>query len=64
MDTRRGKEVGWDKLGDWISIRTLPRVKWWGAAAQHRELRSVLCDDLEGWDGAVRRRSKRVGTYV
>ena len=22
------------------------------AAVQHRELRSVLCDDLEGWDGS------------
>jgi len=21
------------------------------AAVQHRELSSVLCDDLEGWDG-------------
>ena len=22
----------------------------WEAAAQHRELSSALCDDLEGWD--------------
>ena len=42
----------------------LPSVKWWGAAVHHRELRSVLCDDPEGWDGEVRRRSKRVGIYV
>ena len=24
---------------------------WWEAAAQHREISSVLCDHLEGWDG-------------
>ena len=23
----------------------------WEAAVLHRELSSVLCDDLEGWDG-------------
>ena len=23
------------------------------AAVQHRELKPVLCDDLEGWDGGV-----------
>ena len=23
----------------------------WEAAIKHRELSSVLCDDLEGWDG-------------
>ena len=26
---------------------------WWEAAAWHRELGSVLCDDLEGWGGGV-----------
>ena len=25
----------------------------WEAALQHRGLGSVLCDDLEGWDGEV-----------
>ena len=25
---------------------------WWKAAEWHRELTSVLCDDLEGWGGA------------
>ena len=24
---------------------------WWEVAVQHREFNSVLCDDLEGWDG-------------
>ena len=28
------------------------------AAVQHRELRSVLCDDLEGWDGRMGRGSR------
>ena len=23
----------------------------WAAAAEHKGLNSVLCDDLEGWDG-------------
>ena len=23
----------------------------WEAAVQHREITSVLCNDLEGWDG-------------
>ena len=27
----------------------------------HRELSSVLCDDLDGWDGGVGGRSKREG---
>ena len=27
-----------------------------GAAVQHRELSSVLCDDLEGWGGRKARR--------
>ena len=26
-------------------------VSHWEAAVQHRELNSVLCDDLEGWAG-------------
>ena len=25
---------------------------WWEVAVQHREFNSVLCDDLEGWDGS------------
>ena len=26
----------------------------WEAAIEHRELSSVLCDDLEGWEGEAR----------
>ena len=34
------------------------------AAEEHRQLSSVLCDDIEGWDGRVGGRSKREGIYV
>jgi len=35
------------------------------ANVDHRELSSVLCDDLEGWDGGgVGGRIKREGTCV
>ena len=35
----------------------------WEFAVQCRELKTVLCDNLEGWDG-VGGRFKREGTYV
>ena len=31
---------------------------------EHRELSSVLCDNLEGWAGGVGGRVKREGIYV
>ena len=37
---------------------------WWEAAVQHRELSSVLCDDVEGWDEGVGGRFKREGMDV
>ena len=41
---------------------------WWEAAVSCRELSSVLCDDLEGWDGAgiggMGERPKREGIYA
>ena len=37
----------------------------WEAAVEHRELSSVLCDDLERWDGSgVGGRLKRKGPCV
>ena len=37
----------------------------WEGVVYHRELRSVLCDDLQRWDGGVGwDRLKREGTYV
>ena len=29
---------------------------WWEAAAQHREISSVLCDHLAGWEGDTKGR--------
>ena len=42
----------WDGLRAALA-HTPSCVNWQlvGAAVQHRELSSVLCDDLEGWDG-------------
>ena len=41
---------------------------WWDAAAWHREISSVLCDVLEGWDreggiGRLGGRLKREGIW-
>ena len=40
---------------------TLPHVK---QIAYGRELRLVLCDNLERWDGVGADRLKREGSYV
>ena len=37
---------------------------WWEPAVQHREICSVLWDDLDGWDGWAEGRHKREGIYV
>ena len=34
---------------------------WWEAAVQHRELSSVFCDDLEGWDRGDGRKAEEGG---
>ena len=39
----------------------------WEAAAQHREISSGLCDDLEGWDREGGRETQErgdMGTYI
>ena len=36
----------------------------WDAAVYHRELNSVLCDDLEGWEVGVGRETPEEGVYV
>ena len=33
-----------------VSATPCERDSWWEAAAKHRELSLVLCDQLEGWD--------------
>ena len=32
---------------------------YWESALQHRELSSILCDDLVGWDGGGRQAQER-----
>ena len=42
-------------------------VSQWEAATQHREISSVLCDHLEGWDREVGREMQEggdMGIYV
>ena len=49
-----GERGGWDELGDdaWHIYTTVCKTdSWWEPAAQHRELSSMLCDDLDGHDG-------------
>ena len=49
----------------WIDIYTLLCVKSIVSGKLHGELSSVLCDDLEGWDGGgVGGRNRREGKYV
>ena len=31
----------------------------WGAAVEHRELSSVICDDLQAWNGGGREAQER-----
>ena len=38
-------------------------MSYWKAAVQHRELSSVLCDDLEGWDGEGRLKREEIYVY-
>ena len=48
-----GGRVSWDEVREWHGhIYTTKRKidSQWEAAAQHREISSVLCDHLEGWD--------------
>ena len=55
MDLRiqGGGRVSWDKVREWHRHIYMTKCKidsWWEAAAEHREISSVLCDHLEGWD--------------
>ena len=55
MDLRtqgRGR-VSWDEGREWHGLIYATKYKtesWWEAAAEHREISSVLCNHLEGWD--------------
>ena len=50
-------------LKDCSYTRTMCNIGcWWEAAVKQRELSSVLCDDLDGWDrDGWRRRFKGQG---
>ena len=64
----RGGEEERNELGDWgwhVHTTMCEIASWWDPAGEHRELSSVLCDDLEGgMVGGMARRSKRQGIYV
>ena len=65
VDTGRGGEGG--TKGE-SSTETYTSHMWnrelRGAAAWHRELNPVLCDDLEEWDGVGRGREGYMYSYV
>ena len=51
--TRGGGGVDGEEVREWhgrIYTTTCRMDGWWEAAASHREISSVLCDHLEGWD--------------
>ena len=53
LRTRGGGRVSWDEVREWhghIYITKCKTDSQWEAAAQHKEINSVLCDHLEGWD--------------
>ena len=48
-----GERVRWDKVREWHGHIYTTKCKidsCWEAAAWHREISSVLCDHLDGWD--------------
>ena len=53
MKIRGGRRARWDKVREWHGhmYTTIHKMySYWEAAAKHREISSVLCDHLEGWD--------------
>ena len=53
MRTGGGGRVSWEEVREWHGFIYTTKCKidsWWEAAAEHREISSVLCDHLEGWD--------------
>ena len=72
MDLRTwGRGRGsWDNVRKWHGYIYTTKCKtdsWREAAAQHREISSVLCDYLEGWDregGREMQEGRDMGIYV
>ena len=53
LEDMGGGKVNYDKVREWhghIYVTKRKIDSYWEAAAQHREISSVLCDHLEGWD--------------
>ena len=70
LRTRGGGRVSWDEVREWhghIDTTKCKTHSQWEAAAQHREISSVLCVHLEGWDREGGRETQEggdVGIYV
>ena len=70
LRTQGGGRVSWDEVREWHGhIYTTKRKidSQWEAAAYHREISSVLCDHLEGWDREGGRETQEggdLGIYV
>ena len=59
LRTQGGGSVSGDKVREWHGHIYPTKCKidsLWEAAALHREISSVLCDHLEGWDRVGGRR--------
>ena len=53
LGTRGGGRASWDRVREWHGLIYTTKCKidsQWEAAAQYREISSVLCDHLEGCD--------------
>ena len=70
LRTRGGGRVSWDEVREWhghIYTTICKIASQWEAAAQHREVSSVLCVHLEGWDRESGRETQEggdMGIYV
>ena len=70
LRTRGGGRVSWDEVGEWHGHIYTTKCKidsQWEAAAQHREISSVLCVHLEGWGregGGEMQEGGDMGIYV
>ena len=70
MRTWGGGRVSWDEVREWHGHVYTTKCKMaskWKAAAEHREISSVLFDHLEGWDregGREMQEGRDMGTYV
>ena len=70
LRTQGGVRVSWDEVREWHGLIYTIKCEidsYWEAAAQHREISSVICDHLEGWDREGGRETQEggdMGIYV